>query len=50
MEGLGKILDEMQTIKEIMLSPKNIDCFNEPCKENDCLACVVNKCMEIVKK
>lgn len=50
MSGLEKILEEMQEVKEIMLSPQNIDCFGEPCRENDCLACVVNKCMEIVKK
>ena len=49
MQELEKIIQEMQEVKEIMLSPKNIDCFGEPCKENDCLACVVNKCMEIVK-
>lgn len=49
MNELEKILEEMQAIKEIMLSPKNIDCFGEPCKENDCLACVVNKCMEILE-
>ena len=50
MTELKKILEEMQEVKEIMLSPQNIDCFGEPCRENDCLACVVNKCMEIVKK
>ena len=50
MTELKKILEEMQEVKEIMLSPQNIDCFGEPCGENDCLACVVNKCMEIVKK
>lgn len=50
MAELEKILDEMQEVKEIMLSPQNIDCFGEPRRENDCLACVVNKCMEIVKK
>lgn len=50
MQELEKILEEMQEVKEIMLSPQNIDCFGEPCKENDCCACVINKCMEIVKK
>ena len=49
MQESEKIIQEMQKIKEIMLSPANVDCFGEPCKENDCLACVVNKCMEIVK-
>lgn len=49
MQELEKIIQEMQKIKEIMLSPANVDCFGEPCKENDCLACVVNNCMEIVK-
>lgn len=50
MQELDKILEEMQEVKEIMLSPQNIDCFGDPCKENDCCACVINKCMEIVKK
>ena len=49
MQELEKILEEMQKIKDIMLSPANMDCFGEPCKENDCLVCVLNKCMEIVK-
>lgn len=49
MQELEKIIQEMQKIKEIMLSPANVDCFGEPCKGNDCIACVVNKCMEIVK-
>ena len=49
MQELEKILAEMNNIKEIMLSPQNIDCFGETCKENDCLICVVNKCMEIVE-
>ena len=47
---LEKILEEMQEVKDIMLSPQNVDCFGEPCKESDCCACVVNKCMEIVQK
>lgn len=50
MQELEKILEEIQKVKEIMLSPTNVDCFGEPCRENDCLACVVNKCMEIVQK
>lgn len=50
MQELEKILEEMQSVKEIMLSPTNRDCFGEPCKESDCCACVVNKCMEIVRK
>lgn len=50
MQKLEKILEEMQSVKEIMLSPTNRDCFGEPCKESDCCACVVNKCMEIVIK
>ena len=44
MQGLEKILEEMQEVKEILISPQNIDCFGDPCKENDCFACVVSKC------
>lgn len=47
MQDIVEILEE---IKKIMLSPKNVDCFGEPCTENDCMACVINKAIEIVKE
>lgn len=46
MQDIVEILEE---IKKIMLSPKNVDCFGEPCTENDCMACVINKAIDIVK-
>lgn len=45
-----KILTEMQEVKEIVLSPKDGDCFGVPCDGDDCLLCVVDKCIEIVQK
>lgn len=47
---IAKILLEMQEAKEIVLSPKGGDCFGEPCDGDDCLLCVVDKCIEIVQK
>lgn len=44
-----QVVKELEEIKQIMLSPKNADCFGEPCTENDCMACVINKAIEIVK-
>lgn len=26
------------------------DCFGEECRENDCMACVFNKAIEVVEK
>lgn len=54
-ENLGKAYDiddvckELYKMKQIMLSPANIDCFGEPCRESDCMACVLNKAIEIVR-
>lgn len=47
---ITKILTEMQEVKEIVLSPKDGDCFGVPCDGDDCLLCVVDKCIEIVQK
>lgn len=45
-----KVIEELKKCKKIMLSPANIDCFGEPCRENDCMACVFEKAIEIVEK
>lgn len=50
MQVLEEILEEMQAIKDIMLSPENKDCFGKPCSESDCCACVVNECVNIIRK
>lgn len=47
---IDKILLEMQEVKEIVLSPKGGDCFGEPCDGDDCLLCIVDKCIEIAQK
>lgn len=44
------IVERLEEIKKIMLSPKNVDCFGEPCTENDCMACVINKAIDIVEE
>ena len=46
----GKVAEELDNCRKIMLSPTSKDCFGEECRENDCLACVFNKAMEIVEK
>lgn len=40
----------MQEVKDVVLSPKDGDCFGVPCDGDDCLLCVVDKCIEIVQK
>ena len=45
-----KVVEELDNCRKIMLSPVNKDCFGEECIENDCLACVFAKAIEIVKK
>lgn len=45
-----KVMEKLNNCRKIMLSPTSKDCFGEECKENDCLACVFNKAMEIVRK
>ena len=45
-----KVVEVLDECRKIMLSPTNIDCFGEPCKESDCLACMFNKAIEIVEK
>jgi hypothetical protein len=46
----GKVVEELDNCRKIMLSPTSKDCFGEECRENDCLACAFNKAIEIVKK
>ena len=45
-----KVIEELDKCKQIMLSPASKDCFGEECRENDCMACVFNKAIEIVEK
>lgn len=45
-----KVMEELNNCRKIMLSPTSKDCFGEECKENDCLACVFNKAMEVIEK
>ena len=45
-----KVIEELDKCKQIMLSPASKDCFGEECRENDCMACVCHKAIEIVEK
>ena len=45
-----KVIEELDKCKQIMLSPASKDCFGEECRENDCMACVFNKAIEVVEK
>ena len=45
-----KVIEELDNCRKIMLSPTSKDCFGGECKENDCLACVFNKAMEVIEK
>lgn len=45
-----RLMEVLKEYKKIMLSPMNRDCFGEECEENDFLAGVFNKAIEIVEK
>lgn len=45
-----RVIEGLDECRKLMLSPVSEDCFGESCKENDCMACVFNKAIEIVEK
>ena len=46
---LNKIMEQLNKVKEIMESPVSQDCFEEECEESDCMICLINKAIKIVK-
>ena len=44
------IIEKLEECKDIMISPKVSDCFEEECKYNDCTVCAFTKAIEIVKQ
>ena len=46
---LDKVMNHLNKIKEIMKSPVSKDCFGEECEESDCMICLINKAIKIVK-
>ena len=49
-EVFSKIIEKLEECKDIMISPKVSDCFEEECKYNDCTVCAFAKAIEIVKQ
>ena len=49
-EVFEKIIEKLEECEDIMLSPKDYDCFGEECKYNDCTVCAFAKAIEIVKQ
>ena len=49
-EVFENIIEKLEECKDIMLSPKDSDCFGGECKYNDCTACAFAKAIEIVKQ
>lgn len=47
--NVDKVIERLEECKSIMLSPTTMDCFGTNCEHNDCLACVFEKAIEIVK-
>ena len=47
--NVDKVIERLEECKSIMLSPTTTDCFGTNCEHNDCLACVFEKAIEIVK-
>lgn len=46
---VDKVIEQLEKCKAIMLSPTTMDCFGKECEHNDCLVCVFEKAIEIVK-
>lgn len=44
-----KVIAELESIKRIMESPVTQDCFAEECKAQDCMVCVIDRAIQIVK-
>lgn len=49
-ETFKKIIEKLEKCKDIMISSKVSDCFEEECKYNDCTVCAFAKAIEIVKQ
>ena len=49
-EVFDKIIEKLEECKDIMISPKVSDCFEEECKYNDCTVCAFANAIEIVKQ
>lgn len=46
---VDKVIEQLEKCKAIMLSPTTMDCFGKECEHNDCLVCVFEKAIEVVK-
>ena len=49
-ETFKKIIEKLEKCKDIMISSKVSDCFEEECKYNDCTVGAFAKAIEIVKQ
>jgi hypothetical protein len=45
----NKVVEQLKKIEKIITSPVTEDCFGEECKTSDCMVCLINKVIEIVK-
>lgn len=46
---VDKVVEQLKEVEKIMTSPVTEDCFGEECRVLDCMVCVINKAIEIVK-
>lgn len=46
---VNDIIKQLNKVKKIMKSPVSQDCFGEECEESDCMICLINKVIKIVK-
>lgn len=46
---VDKVVEQLESVKEIMTSDIDQDCFGEECKASDCTVCLMCKAIEIVK-
>lgn len=47
--NVDKVVEQLEEYKVIMLSPTTMDCFGKECEHNDCLVCVFEKAIKVVK-
>lgn len=49
MNVLEKILEEIEEMRDIMKSTVAIDCFGKECENGDCILCICERAMEMVR-
>ncbi len=46
---VNQVMKKVKEVEEMLTSLENKDCFRQECKSSDCVACIINKAIEMVK-